>query len=280
MKQMNLTEISQRLESFEETIVFKLIDRAQFSVNEVVYDSGKSGFKNANGFSLLELRLAAQEKIDAQFGKFCTPEERPFIDYSESRRKAMVDEREILVDDCNIVNLTKDIMAGYRSLIPLLCKEGNDGHYGSSVELDVYALQSISRRIHFGSLYAAECKFRNDPEGFGALIDAGDENGLLLRLTRKEVEDRIIERVREKTQSTQALVNLDIRRVIKPEVVVEFYRNTIIPLTKKGQVLYLMNRIRKPRQFLLHPTPPMQPESTPKLRCLRGGGQRAAVSAC
>ena len=277
---MNLSEISQRLESFEETIVFKLIDRAQFAANEIIYKQGKSGFKNAGNVSLLELRLAEQEKIDARFGKFCAPEERPFIDRSAPRRKAMVDDREILVDDCNTVNLTEEIMSAYRSLVPFFCREGDDGHYGSSVEQDVYALQAISRRIHFGSLYAAECKFRNDPDGFGALIDAGDEDGLLLRLTRKEVEDRIIERIYEKTRSTQALVNIDIRHVIKPEVLVDFYRHFIIPLTKKGQVLYLMNRKRKPRHFLMHPAPPAQPMSNRELHCQRGGGHRAAASAC
>jgi chorismate mutase len=280
MKQMNLSEISQRLESFEETIVFKLIDRAQFAVNRIVYEPGKSGFKNAGDASLLELRLAAQENIDARFGKFCAPEERPFINRSAPKRKSMVEGREILIDDCRIVNLTKEIMAAYHSLIPLLSPEGDDGHYGSSVELDVYALQAISRRVHFGSLYAAECKFRSDPEGFGALIDAGDVEGLLARLTRKDVEEKTIERIREKTQSTQALVNLAIRRAIKPEVVVDFYRNCLIPLTKKGQALYLLNRTRKPRHFLLHPTPPAQSEPNLILHCHRGGGQRAAASAC
>jgi chorismate mutase len=280
MKQMSLSEISQRLESFEETIVFKLIDRAQFAVNRIVYEEGKSGFKNAGNASLLEMRLAAQERIDAQFGKFCAPEERPFIDRSAPKRKAMVENREILIDDCNAVNLTKGILTAYRSIVPLICREDDDGHYGSSVELDVYALQAISRRVHFGSFYAAECKLRSDPDGFGALIDAYDEEGLIMRLTRKEVEERTIERIREKTQATQALVNLDIRKTIKPEVVVDFYRNSIIPLTKKGQALYLLNRKRKPRHFLLHPTPPAQSETNIILHCHRGGGQRAAASAC
>jgi chorismate mutase len=273
MKIMNLSEISQRLESFEETIVFKLIDRAQFAVNQSAYEHGRSGFKGAGDMSLLELRLAAQEKMDAQFGKFCIPEERPFIDRSAPRRKAMIDNSEIPIDDYNAVNLTKDILAAYQSLVPLFCREGDDGHHGSSVEQDVYALQAISRRVHFGSIYAAECKFRDDPDGLSKLIDANDREGLLLRLTRKDVENRIIERVREKTESTQALVNLDIRQVIKPEVVVDFYRHYIIPLTKKGQVLYLMNRKRKPRHLLLRPAPLMM------LRCF-GGGQKATANAC
>jgi chorismate mutase len=76
------------------------------------------------------------------------------------------------------------------------------------------------------------------------LIDAHDEQGLMDRLTRKDVEDRIIERIREKTEATQATVNRAIRRVINPDIIVQFYREIIIPITKKGQVLYLFNRKR------------------------------------
>jgi chorismate mutase len=243
MKQMSLQEISQKLESYEETIVFKIIDRAQYAANEIVYERGKSGFKGAGNYSLLELRLRYQEQMDTQFGKFCVPEERPFIkNFSAPRRKAMVDDRGILIDDCNIVNLTEDIMTGYRNLVPLFCETGDDGHYGSSVEQDVYALQAISRRVHFGSLYAAESKYTADPIGFGQLIDARDEDAIMSRLTRKDVEDKIIERVKEKTESTQVTVNQAIRRVVKPDVIVGFYRECIIPLTKKGQVMYLLNR--------------------------------------
>jgi chorismate mutase len=274
MKQMSLSEISRRLESFEETIVFKLLDRAQFDANEIVYENGKSGFKGAGNASLLELRLACQEKIDAQFGKFCTPEERPFIDNSAPRRRAMADDHEIVIDDYNVINLTGEIMAAYRSLVPLFCRTGNDGHLGSSVEHDVYALQAISRRVHFGSLYAAECKFRSDPEGFDMLIDANDREGLLDKLTRKDVEDKIIGRIREKTISTQAMVNGEIRRVIKPEVVVDFYRQHIIPLTKKGQVLYMLNRKRKERPRVVRHSPFFL------LDCLKRGRQEAAAGAC
>ncbi len=243
MKLMTLSEISQRLESYEETIVFKLIDRAQYSANGIIYERGKSGFKGAGNLSLLELRLQFQEQMDTQFGKFCVPEERPFIKSSSApRRKAMVDDRGILIEDCNVINLTEDIMRGYRAIVPLICERRDDGHYGSSVEHDVYALQAISRRIHFGSLYAAEAKYTADPEAFRALIDAKDNDGLMKKLTRKAVEDNIIKRVKEKTESTQAMVNREIRRVVKPEVVVQFYEESIIPLTKRGQVQYLLNR--------------------------------------
>ena len=49
-------------------------------------------------------------------------------------------------------------------------------------------------------------------------------------------------RVREKTVSIQTAVNPIVRKVIDPDIVVDFYRNSIIPITKEGEVLYLLNR--------------------------------------
>jgi chorismate mutase len=273
MIKMELSEISQRLESFEETIVFKLIDRAQFSVNEIIYKHGKSGFRGAGNASLLELRLGFQERIDAQFGKFSLPEEQIFMKKTTSRG-AKHSESEVLIDNYNAINLTEEIMQAYVSLVPLICAEGDDGHHGSSVEHDVYALQAISRRIHFGSFYAAECKYKSDPEGFGHLINSNDQEGLLQKLTRKDVEERIIQRIQEKTESAQKLANINIRKVIKPGIVVDFYRHHIIPLTKKGQVLYLLNRKRKSKTSFLKYTPFFL------LSRLERGRQAATAGAC
>jgi hypothetical protein len=40
----------------------------------------------------------------------------------------------------------------------------------------------------------------------------------------------------------QSTVNPGVRQVIDPEVIADFYRQTIVPLTKKGEALYLLNR--------------------------------------
>ncbi len=271
-KYLSLDEISSRLESFEETIVFKLLDRAQYTANERVYERGKSGFRDAGDLSLLELRLRSQQNIDVLFGKFNSLEERPFFnDDSIPRCKTIMEGNEIVVDNYDAINLSVDIMAAYRSFVPSFCRSGDDGHYGSSVELDVYAMSAISRRIHFGSIYAAECKFKSDPVGFGRLIDACDQKALLDRCTRKDIEDRTIERVREKTKSTQITVNRNIRKMIEPEIIVAFYRQHIIPLTKKGQVLYLLNRNRKRKSWLCFP----KPSFFPLWNCFSGHSVRA-----
>jgi len=245
MKQLRLETIAQKLESLEETIVYKLIDRAQFCVNAVVYRPGESGFIGEPEVSLFELRLRSQEEIDSHFGRFCVPEERPFsATLPAARRVVRIPDTGLHIADYDCINLTGDILAGYRALITQICKDGDDGQYGSSVEHDVYALQAIARRIHYGSLYVAESKFRSAPDSYMKLIENHDTTALEQLLTRKEVEDAILARVLNKVAYAQGRVNMAIRQVIDPERVLSFYRDCIIPLTKKGEVRYLLNRSR------------------------------------
>jgi chorismate mutase len=123
-----------------------------------------------------------------------------------------------------------------------MCKSCDDGQYGSSVEHDVYAVQAIARRIHYGALYIAESKYRGAEEEYIQLIARNNHEELQQKLTRKEVEDEILKRIQEKTFATQTGINRLVRVAIDPEIVVKFYLDTIIPLTKKGEILYLMNR--------------------------------------
>jgi chorismate mutase len=94
--------------------------------------------------------------MDARFGRYCVPEERPFCkDLPKPRRKVNLPEYDLVIDDFNKINLTESIKSRYIELVPLICQPGDDGQYGSSVENDVYALQAISRLIHYGALFVA-----------------------------------------------------------------------------------------------------------------------------
>jgi chorismate mutase len=243
-----LAKISALLEGLEETIIFKLIDRAQFRHNPTVYEKGKSGYSGAHDESLFSLRLRFQEEMDALFGRFCLPEERPFCKKLPGpRRKPALPPTGLVLKDCNEVNLSAKIVTAYMDLVPQICRSGDDGHHGSSVEHDVYALQAIARRIHYGSLYVAESKFRADPKRYGAMIQERSAEGILALLTRRDVEETIIARIRDKVAVTQARVNQTIRHVVEPDCILRFYRDCIIPLTKEGEVLYLLNR-RQPKR--------------------------------
>lgn len=240
---LDLKLIAAQLEGLEETIIAKLIDRAQFCINQCIYKQGDSGFEGENYKSLFELRLLHQETMDAQFGRFHVPEERPFnTNLPEASRKVIVPSTGLHLGDINSVNLTGEIMQSYHKLIHRLCKEGDDQQYGSSVEHDVYALQAISRRIHFGAMYVAESKYSGAPEEYAALIAVKNIDALMEKLTRKEVEEKIIHRIYEKVETIQSQANPDVRHLIDPEIVVDYYRDTVIPLTKDGEIAYLLQR--------------------------------------
>lgn len=243
MAPVDLDFIAARLEGLEETIILRLIDRAQFRANLVVYEKGRSGFEGAGDASLFALRLRCHEEMDAAFGRYGVPEERPFTaGLPASRRRIVLASRDLAVDDFDAVNLSAEILGAYHALVPRICLAGDDGQYGSSVEHDVHALQAIGRRIHYGAMYVAEAKYRSDSPAYRILIQARDTGELETRLTRPEVERRILQRVADKVAALQARANISVRTAVDPAVVQQFYRDAVIPLTKKGEVLYLLAR--------------------------------------
>ena len=241
----DLNRIATDLEGLEETIIARLIDRAQFKRNRIAYQPGESGFKGEMELSLFALRIKFQEEMDACFGRFAVPEERPFNKtLPEAKRIVRLPDNCLRLPDYNRVNVTDKILASYLELVPKICAPGDDAQYGSSVEHDVYAIQAISRRIHYGAMYVAETKYLSDPETFNRAIDAEDTDTLETLLTRPEVEQRILQRVQEKAKVLQAAAKIDTRITIDPDVVKAYYAAYIIPLTKEGEILYLLNRAK------------------------------------
>lgn len=239
----DIDKIATDLEGLEETIIARLIDRAQFRRNRLAYQPGKSGFKGETQLSLLALRLKFQEEMDACFGRFAVPEERPFNKkLPDARRIVRLPDNCLRLADYNAVNLTDKILAGYLDLVPQICAAGDDAQYGSSVEHDVYAIQAISRRIHYGAMYVGETKYLSDPATFKKAVDSNDTRILETLLTRPEVEQRILRRVQDKVTLLQAAARVDTRITIDPDVVRQYYAAVIIPLTKEGEILYLLNR--------------------------------------
>ncbi|MDR2592699.1 MAG: hypothetical protein LBC59_07830 [Chitinispirillales bacterium] len=244
MPELNLNDIAARLESLEETIIHRLIDRAQWRLNDNAYLQGASGFPGAEQRSLFELRLHSQEEMDAKFGRFCVPEERPFNrDLPKPLRAVSLPDTGVNLKDYDTVNLTEPLLNSYMLILPKICLAGDDGQYGSSVEHDVYAIQAIARRVHYGAIYVAESKFRQDPEGYKKLVETRNRDGLMERLTRKDVEKKIIERVKTKVKNLQAKVNKSIRNTVRYEPIIVYYRDLLIPLTKHGEIVYLFNRV-------------------------------------
>ena len=250
MVTLDLNLIAAHLEGLEETIIHRLIDRAQFAANPTAYAPGESGFSGAGEKSLFDLRLRYQEEMDATFGRYYVPEERPFHrDLPPSRRTVRLPESPLAIDDWDLVNVTPALAAGHLAFLSRLCAGApgmpdDDGQYGSSVEHDVLTIQAIARRVHFGALYVAESKYRGKPAEFDALVESGDRDGVADRITRPEVEQRILRRVADKVDYVQATINETVRRKIDSALVLDLYRDLIIPMTKEGELRYLFSRSR------------------------------------
>lgn len=239
----DLGKVAAVLESLEETIIYRLLDRAQFAVNPGIYLPDAVPMPGHAGRSFLEVRLLLQEGVDAVFGRFMVPEERPYSrGLPQALRTTPKSVNAFPPMDFEAVSQSDAILAAYQALVPRLCPAGDDGHYGSSVEMDVALLQALGRRVHYGALYVAESKYLADTAGYRAMIDRRDTAGLMDALTRPEIEARILLRVREKLDFIQQRVNTAIRRQVDPELIMDFYRDSVIPLTKNGEVAYLLRR--------------------------------------
>ncbi|WP_028973083.1 hypothetical protein [Spirochaeta cellobiosiphila] len=239
---LDLDKIAARLRSLEEEIIYKLINRVQYPLNLCVYTDGQSGFAPHQNESLFDLRLRYQEEMDSIFGRFLVPEERPFFNGLPKSRREFNAHNPLDLKNLNVVNLTSDLKSRYLDIVRLFCEDKDDGNYGSSVEHDIALFQAIMRRIHYGSLYVAESKYRQAPDKYKELIKQSKKQELLVLLTRQEVENSILDRIETKTKEIQKDVDNNLRNLVDPKLMRTLYEETIIPLTKEGEIIYLLQR--------------------------------------
>ncbi len=245
-EQLLLGNIRNVLARLEETIIFELIERAQFKRNDIIYQPGAFGAV-LGGESLVGFHLFEIEKVHARMRRYTSPDEHPFspdlpgpilppLHYAENPLRP------------NSVNINARIRTVYeREIVPHICRPGDDNQYGSSSMCDVTCLQALSKRIHYGK-FVAESKFRADPADYRALRAAGDTAGLMERITDPEVEAGVLDRVALKAETyCRELTGEGGDPKIDPRIVVDIYRRWIIPLNKDVQVAYLMETASAPR---------------------------------
>ncbi len=239
-EQLLLENIRGVLNRLEETILFALIERAQFKVNSIIYKPGALG-EALGGESLSAYLLHETEKLHARMRRYTSPDEHPF--YTDLPAPILpilrYDENPL---QPNNVNINAEIRRIYEvEIVPLICQEGDDQQYGSSAVCDTNCLQSISRRVHFGK-FVAESKFRSDPLRFRPLIGRGDALALEEAITDEEVERNVLDRVERKARTYIQELQPGGAGRIEPAIARKIYSNWIIPLNKKVQVLYLLQR--------------------------------------
>ena len=239
--QLQLKNIRNVLIRQEETIIFSLIERAQYKVNPIVYTNGGIQISGFDG-SYMDFFLFESECAQSKIRRYTTPEEHPFFtNLPEPVIEGVVNEVPIIENKINVNDRVKETYIN--KLVPMICEEGEDKQYGSSVLCDISCLQAISKRVHYGE-FVAESKFRDQPEKYTGLIKAKDREAIWDLLTNQEVEDKLLRRVQLKAASygqDPELMTGDYK--VHPDHIVELYRDWIIPLTKEVQVEYLMVRV-------------------------------------
>jgi chorismate mutase len=209
---LSLDSIRSTLIRQEETIIFALIERAQFHENSIVYEKGGFGplgkplgcVTSENGaeeeLSFLEYMLLGTEVLHKGARRYTSPEEHAFfperLPTGADALPSLQFPEDLLssVGGANELNFNKKLMAMYiNTVVPSLCTRGDDEQHGSTSLCDIAALQALSRRVHYGK-FVAESKYRSNPEAYQRLVDANDADGVMELLTNKAVEDQVVRR--------------------------------------------------------------------------------------
>jgi chorismate mutase len=212
---LSLDSIRSSLIRQEETIIFALIERAQFRQNDIVYRKGGFGSlgipagshdpRNGDELSFLEYMLVGTEALHCGARRYKSPEEHAFFPERlpsgpMEALPALQYSQELLSSEgnANKVNFNKRLLAKYiEKIVPAVCKAGDDEQHGSTALCDIAVLQALSRRVHYGK-FVAESKYRSDPDEYKRLVDAGDANGVMALLTDSAVEEKVLRRARLK----------------------------------------------------------------------------------
>jgi chorismate mutase len=248
---LNLDNIRSSLIRMEETIVFEMIERAQFQHTKTAYVPGAIAIPHFTG-SFLDWFLMQTEKNHSKIRRYQAPDEVPYFP-SELEEPILppLNYPPVLASYHKEVSVNNQIKEYYiNSIVPSISageKEQPD-NIGSCTLTDITCLQALSRRIHFGS-FVAESKFQSEKEKFIALIKANDVEGIERAITNVAVEKQVLKRLETKAEAYGVDPTLHYSQraqgKVDPKVVVKIYEEFIIPLTKKVEVDYLLRRLEE-----------------------------------
>eukprot|EP00890_Picochlorum_soloecismus_P002232 jgi/Picsp_1/3009/NSC_01231-R1_chorismate mutase len=246
---LELGNIRRSLILMEDTIIFSLIERTQYALNDAVYQPGAIPVpmytRQGKQLSLLEYLLRETEQVHGKIRRYTNPDENAFFpDELPPLILPPITYPEVLWPAASSVNVNERILDMYiHHLLPEIALHGDDGNYGSSAMYDVMILQALSRRIHYGK-FVAESKFRAQKEEYTTLIQNRDSDGIMELLTDRAVELKVIERVKLKASTFgQDLNSGDSLLRIEPDSVAQLYDEWVMPLTKDVEVEYLLKRL-------------------------------------
>ncbi|KAG8477288.1 hypothetical protein CXB51_030777 [Gossypium anomalum] len=133
----------------EDSIIFSLLERAQYCYNGDTYDPDAFSMDGFHG-SLVEYILRGTEKLHAKVGRYKSPDEHPFFpDELPDPLLPPLQYPQVLHPIADSININPKVWQMYfRNLIPRLVKEGEDGNCGSTALCDSMCLQvNILRQV-------------------------------------------------------------------------------------------------------------------------------------
>lgn len=177
---LSLQSIRNSLIRQEETIIFAIIERAQYRHNAIVYEKGGFGplgtpmgstplqhgdDEGDDILSFLEYMLVGTEALHCGVRRYTSPEEHAF--FPERLPQGQMEAlprlqypQDLLSNEggASDVNFNKVLLKTYiDTVVPSLTRAGDDEQHGSTVLADIAVLQALSRRIHYGK-FVAESK--------------------------------------------------------------------------------------------------------------------------
>ncbi|EPQ25731.1 uncharacterized protein PFL1_06725 [Pseudozyma flocculosa PF-1] len=246
------------LQRLEDTIVFQLIERAQFARNPRCYLPGAfAELKQRENWSgsWIQWFLKETETTHAKLRRFEAPDEYPFTSPELLPKPVLEPVTYPKLLWPHKVNVNDKILQFYiDDIVPTITRnlgeDGDDGHYGSSAIRDCEVLSAMSRRIHFG-MFVAESKFRSEPASFIPHIRSRNRDELANLITKPAVEAALLVRLGKKAEVYGQDMNRpgatdeerEKERKIEVEAVVRIYKNFVIPLTRDVEVDYLLTRL-------------------------------------
>ncbi|KAG6854648.1 hypothetical protein C0991_003296 [Blastosporella zonata] len=271
---LSLDRIRSVLTRLEDTIIFSLIERAQFAHNPRIYQRGVFQELKDLGFngSWLEWFLKETETFHAKARRYTSPDEYPFTSDLPKPVLPPLSFPEILYP--NNINANPSILSFYtRAIVPRITRRAtlslstlkrangivgddefeDDGNYGSAATIDVEVVQAISKRVHYGK-FVSESKFIENPAAFIPHIQKPNRQALEALITKPEVERKLLVRLQKKATTYAQDIGIDtdvpnggskLNGAAKIDVdgVVDLYESYIIPLTKEVEVEYLLHRL-------------------------------------
>lgn len=171
---LSLDSIRSTLIRQEETIIFALIERAQFRRNAIAYESGGFGdlgcpvgstnvATDGKPLSFLEYMLVGTEVLHCSVRRYTSPEEHAFFPERLPKQGQMdalpkLDyPQDLLSGDggASNVNFNPILLKKYIDVIvPAITKDGDDEQHGSTILADIAVLQALSK---VGSILPLSC---------------------------------------------------------------------------------------------------------------------------